>query len=437
MLEVPGDDYSVSSVSAIIIAMLVRVKKYRYFLIVIAVIVIVRCLVLSVSPPGFYMDEGASQANVSSFIDRQTSADGQPWPLFASNGGGGYTTPTYLYPLATWSAIFGDGRLAIRAFSEFVTILAVAVLTIALRYWLGTTLALIGAIIGLALPWGWLQGSVAWDPVLVPLFVTTGFLSFTVLLFDKRPRIKRASLVTLPISLLALAYVYPPCRVTAPLLFFGAYILLHSKAKITSRQITISCLGSTIIAVPLLLFMVGSLYRTQELMVFHDTSILSGLRQLIVNFGGLLNPVFLFIQGDHNLRHSTGQQGMLGLAAILPIACLIIFIVGRRTTLSLKSIMTRPKQLLVLVTVLAITAGLLGSALTNEGQPHSLRATAAWPFFVILITLGWSIIKDARSRWLAYVASAVLIAGTASYVVDLAVYYPARAASAFDATQHY
>lgn len=419
--------------------MLARVKKYRYFLIVIAVLVIVRCLVLSVSPPGFYMDEGASQANVSSLINRHTSANGQPWPLFASNGGGGYTTPTYLYPLAAWSTIFGDGQLAIRAFSEFVTIMAVAVLAVALRYWLGTTLALSAAIIGLALPWGWLQGSVAWDPVLVPFFVTTGFLSFTVLLFDKRPRIRRASLVILPLSLLALAYVYPPCRVTAPLLFFGAYILLRLKAQITWREITISCLSSAIIAVPLLLFILipGSLYRSQELMVFHGASILSGLRQLIVNFGGLLNPVFLFLQGDHNLRHSTGQQGMLGLAAILPVASLIIFILRRHTTLSMKSIMTRPKQLLLLITVFGVTAGLLGSALTNEGQPHSLRATAAWPFFVILITLGWSIIRDSQRRWLVYIATALFIAGTAFYVIDLAFYYPARAASAFNTTQNH
>lgn len=413
-------------------------KKFPLFLAAIALLIILRVVLLPITPPGFFLDEATTGAHVVSMLHGWTNAHGVIWPLFSESLGGGYTTPVYLYPLVGWSAVVGTSELALRYFSVITTILAILTIGYAIKLWAGERAGLIAIIAGLVLPWGWLQGSLAWDPALVPLLVALAFLAFSELLFTRSRIVKAVALAGLPAMLVGLAYLYPPMRITAPLLFIAAYVILLRKNVVGVRALFVTCLGSAVLALPLALFMFQpeALARSQALSVFHDTSLLHGLWLACVNFLGLINPLFLFVNGDPNLRHSTGTQGMLGLAVIPPLVALIALLILKVRRQKLPRLLDRNSLMLIWIGLYGAVASLLGSALTNEGQPHSLRATATWIFVVIIVTIGWQLVASSWvSRPIRTACIGIFVVATCLYAFDLATSYPVRSADSFDASQ--
>lgn len=418
------------------ISLFQRLRPYRWLIVAIAAIAVLRFALLFITPPGFYVDEAASGAHAIALLHHGTDAHGRPWPLFAASLGGGYTTPIYLYPLATWAAVFGSNEVALRGFSLFITLLSCAMIGLAVRRVLGSTqLGLAACLTGLTLPWGWIQGSLAWDPAMVPFFVALSIWMFTILLTTNHRRSHVAAAIILPLSLIALAYVYPPCRVTAPLLLLGYYTILFWRGNVRLRHIIAVAAGSLVLVLPLAAFMFqpDAMARSQTLSVFHDGELASGTASLLLNFLSLMNPIFLFVTGDANLRHSTGVQGMLGLGAIMPLGLLAGAALRHNDW---RKILRHPSapHLLGCVALFGIFVSFLGSALTAEGQPHSLRATAAWPFFVILITLGWCVIITMPRR-VGHAALVITACAVLLYVGDLVFLYPRRAAMSFDTSQ--
>lgn len=413
-------------------------KKISRLWYIAGALIALRLLLVLVTPPGFFLDEAATGAHVMSMLHGWTNAHGDTWPLFSESLGGGYTTPIYLYPLTLWAVLFGPSELSLRYFSAVVTILAAITLGCAVKLWIHTRAGLIAAVSALALPWGWLQGSLAWDPALVPLLVALALVFFSRLLKQPSATIKHLSLILLPMTLIALAYLYPPMRVTAPLLFAAAYIVLLKKHIIGIRGLLVTCVGSGVLAIPLALFMFQpeALGRSQALSVFHDTSLIHGLWLALLNFIGLINPVFLFASGDPNLRHSTGFQGMLGVAAVPPLLATLIICIRWIRRQKLPTMMTSDARFLLVIGIYGILASLLGSALTNEGQPHSLRATGAWVFLVLLIAVGWLHILSLKKQTVVKTISfALAIIATGTYALDFSTAYPDRSAESFDVPQ--
>lgn len=394
----------------------------------ILILILLRLIVLPFSPPLFAMDEAASGAHIASMVLHGTNAHSQAWPLFSSSLGGGYTTPVYLYPAVLWAFIFGFSEIALRYFSEFSTILAVLLMAYGVKFWFDRTTALLYACAGLALPWGWLQGSLAWDPALVPLFTSVAFVAFSSILFTKSLITKRVMLILLPVSIVALAYLYPPLRIGAPLLLLACYSVLYAKKLIRLPEMILTVIGVLLLSLPLLVFLNSpqALERSQNVLVFNNSSVINIPVDVVLNILNLVSPWFLFFTGDHNLRHSTGFQGMLGWASLpATIACIWLAIRARKA----KKI---DNQMYVYVALFGIFAGLLGSALTYEGQPHSLRATAAWPFMVMLLALGWRWIINQNNQLILATSISFFVITTTLYVVDYAYSFPARSRDAFD-----
>ena len=385
-------------------------------------LVVLQFATLRVTPPGFYVDEATTGAHVVSMLADARDANGTPWPFFSQSLGGGYTTPVYLYPLVGWAAIFGDSEYALRAFSTFITIAAVLVLGLGMRYWLGQRGMYATWFVGLLLPWAWLGGSLAWDPVMVPLFTATAWYCFSRLVHDQRHRL----LLTLGLgtTLVLAAYVYPPCRVSAPLLLLASGIYLLRARHINIKQATLTAVWCAVIVVPLALFMFSdeAMGRSEAISVFGQANPLAAVGITLYNYLQLLNPLNLFVTGDPNLRHSTGVFGMLGGVGLVGILGLTYL---KRGTVELR---------LTLLATVGIVLSLLGSALTIEGQPHYLRATAAWPFFVAIIVCGWCLIQQHATSIIRTAAFSVAGVMTVFYTVDLVFLYPTRSAESFDYT---
>lgn len=368
------------------------------------------------------MDEAVTGAHVQNMLENGTDANGKAWPIFSESIGGGYTTSVYLYPLTAWSVVFGTSEYALRSFSVFVTVLSILILGLSMRLWFGKNSMYLTWLVGLTLPWAWLSSSLAWDPVILPLFVSLAVLSFSLLL--KKDKHRLIWLLILGTSLLLGAYAYPPFRVSGPLLLLGAVAFALFKKRISWIHVGVLILWCSLLALPLAAFLLepSALGRSQAISVFADGNIINGVNQILLNYFLIINPGPLFITGDPNLRHSTGILGMLGGVGLIGTIGLIGLFKKKKIA---------PFKLLFVTSVVGVALSVLGSALTNEGQPHFLRATAAWPFFVILIVIGWHGILAAKRKYIHLAASATILL-TSIYVIDLAVFYPERSAEAFD-----
>ncbi len=402
-------------------------------------LVIARFGILTVSPPGFYIDETASGAQATAMVETGKTYQGVAWPGYIPAYGGGFTTPVYLYPLTAWASLFGTSEYALRSFSQFVTILAIGIVGLAFALWYGRKTALVVIAAGLALPWSWLQGSLAWDPILVPFMASVAFLGWTLLYKRINRGLYTTGLVLMPLGLLLMAYSYPPYWVSAPLLTIAAYASLWRLQKLPLRTVVLSLLAMAMLAIPLLLFILspGTLGRSSSISVLHNGSLLTAPFLFIWNAITLTNPVFWFVFGDANLRQSTGFQGMLGVAALIPLVAVFIAIFKPAKKLSKPALKEHnTSKTLLWVALIGYLLSIAGAALTAEGQPHSLRSCSAWIFALIAIGVGWHIlITQIRFKKMLVLAVTVGILGTAAYAADLAFNYPTRAAGSFDTRQ--
>jgi hypothetical protein len=400
-------------------------------------LIAVRLVLLPWTPPGFFGDEAAIGAQTKALAAHGTDAYGNSWPLFFHNLGD-TSSGLYIYPAALWVKIFGGHEISLRYFSQFLTIAAILVLAGALRLWLGAGFALLAAAVALAMPWGWLQGSIAWDDVAVPIWEAMTFLAYSTLLLSAGGRrARRAALVGLPLAATGSAYIYPPVRAAAPLMLLVMVVVLRRRDLISRRERTGVFALAGFVALPLVHMMIqpGANARTMTESVFHDNSIWGGLVAAVSNLWGLVNPAFLFLSGDANLRHSTGRQGMLGIVSILPVIALLAHCVRRAVNRPRgTSAPLENEMLLIVVAASCAGFGLLGSALTATGQPHSLRATAAWPYLAILLALGWRALLQRVTPNRIVALTTLFALTTGAYAADLATGYRTRSAEWFDVT---
>lgn len=147
------------------------------------------------------------------------------------------------------------------------------------------------------------------------------------------------------------------------------------------------------------------------------------IRELLKNYADNLDPTYLFVTGDPNLRHGTGQHGLL-LLPTLPLLLWGIFALAKR----------RPAQLIVLASWWLIA---LLPASVPEGTPHALRSLNALMPVVLIIGVGagamWHWFDEkVNAAW--YVAALALVGSVAaasfSFNYHYFLIYPNQ--SAFD-----
>ncbi len=120
-----------------------------------------------------------------------------------------------------------------------------------------------------------------------------------------------------------------------------------------------------------------------------------------------LDPGFLFVRGDANLRQGVPGWGLLLLASAPFVALGLLRALARH----------REPESRLLFAWLVIYP--LGAALTVEGIPHATRSILAAPLFAILAAMGVALVLDrmlgARSRVLTVVLAVLILAGNAAW----------------------
>jgi hypothetical protein len=313
------------------------------------------------------------------------------FPAFNRNSGAFHTAP-YVYSQALWTKLAGTSPAGFRSFIALVSILTIVGVFFLTSTLTNPTAAWLAALAASISPWLFQFSRIAWDPPLDPMFLVWGLFFF---LRSTKWRDAIASGVLLALAV----YSYPPARAQIPL-FFPSLLLakswLQPSVKVRNHlKYALACVATaSLITLPLIQkTMSGEIQaRAKVVSVFSpvylintygSTSPIGGLRAFAFNFAKHLDPNFLFIRGDQNLRHSTGYTGILSALDALAIALVIVLLIQRRKS---------KYRGAFLVAVMGFTTGIAAASLTWEGIPHALRSIGGAPFIAVFtgVTIGWA-----------------------------------------------
>jgi 4-amino-4-deoxy-L-arabinose transferase-like glycosyltransferase len=429
------------------------VKKHWSLLaltIIVFVAAVLRLYYLGSLPNGLYVDEVAIAVDAASIAQTGKDMHGGPWLTAIFPSYGDYKLPVYIWFAAVSEKVFGQTDFAVRLPSAVA-----GVLTVVLVYALALELfeheshkkfiAVCSATAVAIMPWS-------------ILFSRTGFEAHVgqmLLLVSTYAalRAKNASwmyLVSAVVGAFAV-HSYYSVRFVFPVVFVLIF-LLQMKKKIWSRGVGWMVGGLVIFFLLLLPMMRSPFYAQMQFirlstdnvltttafiekanhlralagdsmishLVFHRTVFM--MEELARHYADFLNPSYLFLTGDTNLRHSTWQAGifLLGMAPL--------FLLG------LIALVQKHKKVAIFFLVWYVAA-ILPAAVPYD-TPHALRSLNALGLMALIIGLGGSelvlLANKSMSRKLVGVATVVLITlNFFSFWHDYTKLYPDRSEAAW------
>ena len=410
-------------------------RLFVCIIVLIAVMNIVRFMNLEDSPPGFYIDEAATATSIQCLAEEGTDALGNPYPLFGDTGFGSQRPPILSYFGMVWIKIFGTSIASFRSISAFFAFLTIVGLYFLSSMLLNRRYTIFVMLAASLSPLAFHSSRIAFGLPMSSFFIVWGIYFF----------LKRGQFLNMFLSGLFFAcsmYCYPTTKVQVPLLLFSLFVLKWKYRGLKIKPIIFFFITLVVTSIPLCLATGELQGRFGYLVIFSesfirrigsDGSLLSILMMFLKNFALHLNPVFLFLTGDNNLRHSTQFSGELSwldsFALILGIGYLIQIICEDERVEIRKS---KSEITFIIFLIANIIIGIIPSALTdNGGSPHAFRSAGAWPFISLLT--GY-ILWKAAERWKYVLLGIVLISSIFSYkyLYHYFFVYPQMAQRSFD-----
>lgn len=332
------------------------------------------------------LDESRIVDHITSIITNGTDTYGAKWPLY-SHVGDGYVTYAFLYPMALLCAIFGSGVMNARAIIQTLTIISCILTASGVKIWTNNKrLFWYTLIIALSIPWGFVQGNRIWDPTFVPLYFSIVFYFWCRLLkTDYSTKLRLLYEVLVYGGLVFVAVIYPPNRIPAVAMWIFLLIWGLKENKVYKKDVIFIVVVSAIFSLPLayyLFFDDEFNSRAALYLVFQGESLKEEIVTYFKNLFDLFSPTYLFITGDQIDRHSLPRWGLLGTINVVAAIVLIR-----------KKYDKMDKFLLY-----TIFWTFASTALTNEYQPHTLRACLVWMPASILLAEAWDIFLKDRSK---------------------------------------
>ncbi len=369
-----------------------------------------------------YWEEVALGYDAYAILKTGKDHHGHSFPIVAFESFGDYKPSLYFYAAVPFIALFDLTVLAVRlpaALSGVAIILGVGQL-IRLQENLTAKkkkpktnlwLPILGMLITAVSPWAILFSRAAWEVNLATALILWGVNCYLFYL-EQRIQQKKPTAIWLLVSGILLVfsmYTYHAARVIAPFLGVGLAMmtlsiyrtqLLQSKY----RSLLIHHVVGGLVALVLLLPLLSSLgsttlnHRFAETSIFSDINVIEASnqrkefvgnaflsrlfyhryvlfgREIVQNLVSHFSPQFLFLQGDHNPRHSVQYFGQLYHLDAILLFFGLLFLVKRRQ----KSDWFLGWWLLV---------GIVPAAI-SEATPHALRILPTLPVWMIILTYG-------------------------------------------------
>lgn len=379
------------------------------------------------APRGFYLDEAAIAAQAMCVAETGRSADGS-FGLFAPVLAAGYVTPVTLWLSAGWVHLFGNSPAAFRALAAAMGLLSLFAVAFGARAWQGKTVSWgalpwgMAALVLLTSPWLFHLSRVYWDPIFA-----VAMWSVALAFWCRWHRVRTpAMLFGLGVFAGLAMLSYPPFRVGVPLSLLA--MLLPFQAWRWRQWAAL--VGGGIVGLLPLLDTVGDVdfwFRSNYLAIWSSYhlqqtggSLLDVPGMALRNFALHLDPRFWLLDGDANLRHSTGFGGLVGPAEALALAALAVLAIRGRLRAEIR-------------VLLLIPIGLLPAALTWQSSPHALRGLMAAPAFLLAALLGAERLRQRFPRAAPALVIALALGFFAFYANDYFTRYPGASKDWYDA----
>lgn len=343
---------------------------------------------LEQSPPGYHVDELSGSVTVQCLAEEGIDAHDKRYPLFGTLNYGSPKPPTYMYPAAIWTKIFGYSIASFRSYTAFGAVLTLLGLFLFGRFIKDWRLGLLMVLAASISPWGFQISRIALEGIYALCFMVWGMYFFCC---SK----KWFSAFTAGVLFSAAMYTYPPTRLHMPLVFLALVFLRYTYSGFSIRYLSI-CLASWILmTIPLIIgtlngvysgrFGIIGIFNEQYLSDIGKTGSMIDLMGIFINnYLKHLNLDFLFFKGDTNYVYSTGHFGLFSWLDI--VTCLASFILLMVLFIQIKQKKTSvdPKDgAFMLLVVFGMATAIIPSALTWQDIPHSYRIIGMWPFLMM------------------------------------------------------
>lgn len=401
-------------------------RPWLLLLVAVGALTVVRNLVaLGSVPVGAYADETSIGYNAWALAAHGVDEHGVRLPLYPA-AFGDYKNPFYVYLLALLLRVAPLTVTTERLPAALLGLVAVACLVgLCWRRTRSLPLTVLAALLTSLLPWLTVESRVGFEVI-----SEVALLSATLLCLEVAAGAARARWWYLLAGVLlgAAVFAYSTARLEVALLTAALlFALLAPTARDLRALLTLPGVVTAYGALEIwnLLHPGALLARFLLINVAADGAPAATVaRRVLTNYLSYVSPPFLFVDGDHNPRHSPQWGGML-LWALLP-----LLLAG------LAGVWRRRGDGFARFVLLGLLVAPVAAAVTEQAVPHALRAATMVPFLVALAVEGLAFIHrdlpQARSLLLSSVALATLVQG-----VLLTVYlfgaWPARSALWFDA----
>ncbi len=384
---------------------------------------------LDSAPMGLFSDE--TSIGYNAILIGQTAHDehGQFLPLYFQSFGD-FKAPVYIYAAAMVLSILPDSEYTLRFTSALFFFAFLASVMLFVRMFSKKDPVMLYSVIGASfLPWIFTISRIAFE-VISQLTLTMWFLAFVFMAFERRPTKKTLWLaIAAGIAAGISVYTYPTARLLAPLFVLVALMLY---ARRGTWKLSLAFVAS--FAASLIPYAVYSLQhpgamtsRFRDITYIFDPSspATEKLRTFFENYESYFSPRFLLLVGDSNLRHSTGQGGVIFLVVLL------LAIVGFCATL-MHSEKRRSSFPIFIVLCTFLTP--IAASLTSDGTPHALRSILLGLFLLLLSIIGLDRIlaSPTKPRYAFAIASiALLTVNAVLFTTDYFSQYPIRSINDF------
>ncbi len=362
---------------------------------IIALATFVRFYKLSEVPPSYSWDEAAIGYDAYSIAQTGKDQWGEKLPL-AFKSFGEYKLPFHIYTTAIIYKLFGFTVVGVRFGSAVLGVVNVYLLYLIVKKWTANVRLSLAASFFLAIsPWHIQFSRVSWETNYALLFFLLGLLSFIGFVKYK----KRWYLLLLSSLFFSLTlFTYNAAKVFVPLFLtvVGAFYFKKLKNNI-ALSLTASIIILMAIAVNLFTPELSGMSRLSQLSLdpnrvvstktyyLTNSVLLSKFQMVTEQYIAHFDPVFLFISGDPNPRHSSQIVGQFYIFDLVFILLGVVLLVKRRNKFAL-------------IVLAWFFMAFLPSSIVRE-YPHASRSMFALGGWQIVSALGLLSILDLKVKF--------------------------------------
>lgn len=416
-------------------------RMYCFLFIIIMVLAVgLRFYKLGQIPVSLYWDEAAILLDAK--VVSQTGADmhQQPWLQVLYPSYGDFKLPVYIWLAALSVKLLGVTELAVRLPSALVGLITVGLAGFISRNFFSNlsskkkdSLQLATMLVVAVSPWSIMFSRTGFEGHLGQLLLA--FSIWVILKAKDKPWLILLSPV---IGALA-TYTYFSVRFVWPVVFLAvSFLVLKKKAWKWILQALI------IFGVLLIPMMRSPLYEQSNTFRYSTTSVLNGydyplqanqyqdladhslidrilfhrhwlmIRELLKNYADNLSPQYLFLTGDPNLRHGTGEHGLF-LLIFLPILLIGLYKMGEQ------------HSSILLVLIIWWLVALLPASVP-EATPHALRSLNSLVPISLILGFGFIALFDLKSKLFKVILLMLIALSTIQFTYHYFTQYSADSA---------